>query len=203
MTSAHCRSPYLQIVRLGEHDLSSQNDDSNPIDVDVERTIVHEQYRQDIILNDIAIVKLRYQVLVNGMNGFIANSMLLLQFACILFHLRSNTSNLFAIVRTDSFDRSDWIFAICSWLGFNHISRATVVNSTKYSSSNHFNYSMWEKLQIEISHTSFWWAYFVCRLRWSRCLSRRFRWTIDGGRKFAISIYFIFSIAFDLFDFGS
>lgn len=42
------------------------NDGANPIDFAIERTKIHEEYMPDIILNDIAIVKLRYQVPVNG-----------------------------------------------------------------------------------------------------------------------------------------
>lgn len=54
------------MARLGEYDLSTHNDASHPIDFAIAKTIVHELYAPDIILNDIAIVKLKRQVSVNG-----------------------------------------------------------------------------------------------------------------------------------------
>lgn len=66
LTSAHCISPFLQVVRLGEYDLSSRNDILNPLDFAIEKTMVHEEYVPDIILNDIGIVKLRRRAPVNG-----------------------------------------------------------------------------------------------------------------------------------------
>lgn len=54
------------MARLGEYDLSTDADASNPIDFAIAKTIVHERYEPDIILNDIAIVKLKRQVPVNG-----------------------------------------------------------------------------------------------------------------------------------------
>ncbi|XP_055303511.1 proclotting enzyme isoform X2 [Sitodiplosis mosellana] len=65
LTSAHCISPFLRVARLGEYDLSRENDGANPIDFGIERTIVHEEYLPDIILNDIAILKLKRQAPVN------------------------------------------------------------------------------------------------------------------------------------------
>lgn len=55
-----------RIARLGEYDLSTMNDGANPIDFAIAKTIVHEQYEPDIILNDIAIVKLKRQAPVNS-----------------------------------------------------------------------------------------------------------------------------------------
>lgn len=57
---------FRQIARLGEYDLSTDKDGASPIDYAIAKTIVHEQYVPDIILNDIAIVKLKRQVSVNG-----------------------------------------------------------------------------------------------------------------------------------------
>lgn len=57
---------FRQIARLGEYDLTRDDDASNPIDFAIAKTIVHERYEPDIILNDIAIVKLKRQVPVNG-----------------------------------------------------------------------------------------------------------------------------------------
>lgn len=71
LTSAHCVSSFLRVARLGEYDLTKENDGANPIDFAIDRTIVHEEYMPDIILNDIAIVKLRYQVPVNGEHSFL------------------------------------------------------------------------------------------------------------------------------------
>lgn len=59
-------SSFLQVARLGEYDLTKENDGASPIDFAIERTIVHDEYVPDIILNDIAIIKLQYQVPVNG-----------------------------------------------------------------------------------------------------------------------------------------
>lgn len=66
LTSAHCISPYLRIARLGEYDLTSPNDGANPMDFAIEKTKIHEEYRPDIVRNDIAIVKLRNRIPVNG-----------------------------------------------------------------------------------------------------------------------------------------
>lgn len=46
--------------------MSIQNGRSNPMDFAIERTIVHENYAPDIILNDIGIIKLRHQTPING-----------------------------------------------------------------------------------------------------------------------------------------
>lgn len=54
------------MARLGEYDLSRDNDGANPIDFAIAQTIVHAEYMPDIILNDIALVKLKYQVPVTG-----------------------------------------------------------------------------------------------------------------------------------------
>lgn len=66
LTSAHCVSPFLRLVRLGAYDLSPGNDGLNSLDFTIEKTIVHEEYQPDIILNDIAMIKLRRQTPVNG-----------------------------------------------------------------------------------------------------------------------------------------
>lgn len=55
-----------QIVRLGEYDLSTANDGASPIDFAIAKTIVHEEYVPDIILNDIGIVKLKRQAHITG-----------------------------------------------------------------------------------------------------------------------------------------
>lgn len=70
MTSAHCISPFLYAARLGEYDLFSQNDGARPIDFAIAKTVVHEEYVPNIMLNDIAIVKLKRQVPVNGSNCY-------------------------------------------------------------------------------------------------------------------------------------
>lgn len=54
------------MVRLGEYDLARDDDGAMPIDVPIERKIVHENYVHNIILNDIAILKLRYAIQITG-----------------------------------------------------------------------------------------------------------------------------------------
>lgn len=66
ISSAHCLNSYLRKVRLGVYDLSAQNDRPNPMDFAIEWVKVHENYVPDIILNDIGIIKLRYQAPING-----------------------------------------------------------------------------------------------------------------------------------------
>lgn len=57
---------FRQIVRLGEHDLNSNADGANPIDIPIGEKIVHEQYVANLILNDIAMLVLRQQVTISG-----------------------------------------------------------------------------------------------------------------------------------------
>jgi hypothetical protein len=47
----------MEIVRLGEHDLTSQDDGSKPEDFGVEKHFVHEQYKPPVFYHDIALVK--------------------------------------------------------------------------------------------------------------------------------------------------
>jgi hypothetical protein len=44
------------MVRLGEHDLT-KDDESNHRDLRVEKIIIHEQFKNPAMYNDIAIVK--------------------------------------------------------------------------------------------------------------------------------------------------
>lgn len=62
----HYPFPFRYIARLGEFDLSTKNDDGMPVDMLIERKIVHENYVHNIILNDIAILKLKRSVPING-----------------------------------------------------------------------------------------------------------------------------------------
>ncbi|CAH1396320.1 unnamed protein product [Nezara viridula] len=62
LTAAHCvRTPPSQFltlakVRLGEHNLNSDSDGANPVDYDIEKSVVHEDYRSQ--KNDIALLRL-------------------------------------------------------------------------------------------------------------------------------------------------
>lgn len=56
------------MVRLGEYDLASNSDGANPIDVLIEQKIIHEEYIPSIILNDIALLKLRDIIQISGIN---------------------------------------------------------------------------------------------------------------------------------------
>lgn len=67
VTAAHCIigvSPWeLYIVRVGDLNLDETVDDgATPNDVEVERTIAHEQYTANPVANDIALVRLRRPV---------------------------------------------------------------------------------------------------------------------------------------------
>ncbi|XP_036337082.1 LOW QUALITY PROTEIN: serine protease 44-like [Rhagoletis pomonella] len=58
LTSGHCINALLSTVRVGAHDLSNANEEG-AINISVERKIVHEQYNERYVVNDIGLVKLR------------------------------------------------------------------------------------------------------------------------------------------------
>lgn len=58
--------PTRATVRLGEHDVSAATERDSTLEIAVAHTKVHEEYVPDIILNDIAIVKLKRQVPISG-----------------------------------------------------------------------------------------------------------------------------------------
>ncbi|KAG8283315.1 serine-type endopeptidase activity protein [Homalodisca vitripennis] len=68
LTAAHCLDPTLtygfklSVVRLGDLDLNSTNDNAYPIDVGVEKTIIHPGFNNSIKTNDIGLVKLDRKV---------------------------------------------------------------------------------------------------------------------------------------------
>ncbi|KAJ8687601.1 hypothetical protein QAD02_023395 [Eretmocerus hayati] len=64
VTAAHCvrQKDNLVIVRLGEYDLSSDDDGANPIDFPIEKKIMHPRYYPKSKENDIAILKLGSEV---------------------------------------------------------------------------------------------------------------------------------------------
>ncbi|XP_053667369.1 uncharacterized protein LOC128716907 [Anopheles marshallii] len=62
LTVAHCIQTGLYYVRLGEYDITSDQDGANPIDVYVQRWLVHERYDAKTIHNDIALVLLQKTV---------------------------------------------------------------------------------------------------------------------------------------------
>lgn len=51
---------------MGEFDLSSNHDGASPIDILIEKKIAHENYVNNIISNDIGLLKLRTSAPVNG-----------------------------------------------------------------------------------------------------------------------------------------
>lgn len=67
ITTAHCINEQLQFVRLGEYDLASDTDGAYPLDVPIEQRILHEGYVANLILNDIALLRLAIQVPISGM----------------------------------------------------------------------------------------------------------------------------------------
>lgn len=64
LTAGHCvyNRPDLILVRLGDLDLFSNADNVQPIDVIIERKILHPQYSATTYTNDIAVLKLRNSI---------------------------------------------------------------------------------------------------------------------------------------------
>jgi len=68
LTAAHCvvferTDSKLYAVRLGELDLNPEvKDGANPVDIPIERYIVHESYKKTSYVNDIALLKLNRSV---------------------------------------------------------------------------------------------------------------------------------------------
>uniref|UniRef100_A0A182JK15 Uncharacterized protein n=2 Tax=Anopheles atroparvus TaxID=41427 RepID=A0A182JK15_ANOAO len=65
LTVAHCTQGGLYFVRLGEHDLTSDQDGANPVDIYIQRWLVHERYDATIIRNDIALLWLQRSVAID------------------------------------------------------------------------------------------------------------------------------------------
>ncbi|KAJ8672960.1 hypothetical protein QAD02_004221 [Eretmocerus hayati] len=64
VTAAHCvyDKDALEIVRLGEYDLTSDKDGAHPIDVRIQKKIIHPRFNPRQLENDIAILKLDKEV---------------------------------------------------------------------------------------------------------------------------------------------
>ncbi|XP_026805755.1 uncharacterized protein LOC113548864 [Rhopalosiphum maidis] len=67
LTAAHCvyniQNAKLTTVRLGDLDLDpTVEDNARPLDVPVESIIIHEDYNENVLANDIALLKLKYSV---------------------------------------------------------------------------------------------------------------------------------------------
>ncbi|XP_046396916.1 venom protease-like [Ischnura elegans] len=64
LTAGHCvhRRKDLYFVRLGEHELGSDNDGASPIDVSIVGKTMHPNYNPTSYQNDIAILTLQYPV---------------------------------------------------------------------------------------------------------------------------------------------
>lgn len=58
LTAAHCIKDNLVLARLGEYDISSDNDGASPVDYNVESRIIHESFDAKTISNDIGLLKL-------------------------------------------------------------------------------------------------------------------------------------------------
>lgn len=55
------------VVRLGELDLDTDvNDGATPVDVPVEKSLPHLRYNPQLMVNDIALLKLKYAVTFNS-----------------------------------------------------------------------------------------------------------------------------------------
>jgi secreted trypsin-like serine protease len=70
ITVAHCAKNQNEkapsVVRLGEHNLASTDDDASPVDYEIEEIIKHPDYRQSSKENDIALIKLKKNVTFNA-----------------------------------------------------------------------------------------------------------------------------------------
>lgn len=68
----HCR-PEPSIVRIGDHDLHSHDDDSSPQDINIANMILHPNYTSKSVYNDIALLHLattvRYNILYLKLKG--------------------------------------------------------------------------------------------------------------------------------------
>ncbi|XP_058790870.1 venom protease-like [Phymastichus coffea] len=62
VTAGHCIQNDLKSVRLGERNLKSKTDGANPRDILVEEAIVHPEFDEETLKNDIAILKLNKDV---------------------------------------------------------------------------------------------------------------------------------------------
>ncbi|XP_071451047.1 venom protease-like [Hetaerina americana] len=64
LTAGHCvhRRKDLYFVRLGEHDIESDNDGAFPIDINIVEKTMHPNYNPTSYQNDIAILTLQYPV---------------------------------------------------------------------------------------------------------------------------------------------
>lgn len=82
--SFHFISFHRLLVRLGEFDLSSSHDGATPIDILIERKIAHENYANNIISNDIGLLKLRSSAPVNGRRTFLLDNSFRMHFAISL-----------------------------------------------------------------------------------------------------------------------
>lgn len=93
LTSAHCVNNYLQVVRLGEHDISSSDDGA--LDFSIEKMTTHTDYMLNTVQNDIAIIKLKTKVQVTGKRHGLGP----LHYSVFqMFIFRSNSADLLAIV---------------------------------------------------------------------------------------------------------
>jgi secreted trypsin-like serine protease len=68
LTAGHCVFDRydLYLARLGEHDLQSDADGAHPIDVPIERGTIHPLYNSTTVANDIAVLRLKYEISFTG-----------------------------------------------------------------------------------------------------------------------------------------
>jgi serine protease 56 len=62
LTAGHCIKESMVSVRLGEHDITVNNDGAQPIDVPVAWKIAHDRFDPKTVSNDIGMVKLKQAV---------------------------------------------------------------------------------------------------------------------------------------------
>ncbi|KAF2881991.1 hypothetical protein ILUMI_24172 [Ignelater luminosus] len=69
LTAAHCADNNLFSVRLGEHNVKTEEDCFNsgdcadsPVNIEIQKTVVHEDYNPDDHRSDIALLRLKHKV---------------------------------------------------------------------------------------------------------------------------------------------
>lgn len=59
LTAAHCAiRDDLYVVRIGDLNLSRNDDGAHPIQLEIESKVIHPQYSKGVFVNDIAVLKL-------------------------------------------------------------------------------------------------------------------------------------------------
>lgn len=67
LTAAHCAiHNNLYLVRIGDLDLSRDDDGAHPIQVEIEDKLIHPDYNTETFVNDIAVLRLAQDIQFTG-----------------------------------------------------------------------------------------------------------------------------------------